>query len=332
MGGILGEERVLVIGAGALGSVYGGMLGLAGFDVQLFAREPHARAITQAGGVRILRGEEALLAPVRAEWRPDRIEPAEIAVLLTKTVDTGTALDPLRHLIDDLNVAISLQNGVEKDHELAAWCGADRVVGAMSVVGGTSIDPGTVRFSFPGPTFLGELPEGTSPRVERLGEIFRAGGFEIEVTPRILSAEWSKLVHAVPVMSIAALTRLPYHQLLLDPELAAVFLQLIREGTAVAGAAGVELDDWPMLMPLRTMRELPDADALEIVHALGRRLTEQGATQVLISMLQSVQTERRLEVEAVQGYLLREGRRLGVSTPALETCYRLIKGIDTSFA
>lgn len=331
-GSLLGRERVLVVGAGALGSVYGGMLARAGFDVQLLAREAHARAIRETGGLRILRGDESLLAPVRAEWRPERIEPAEIVVLLTKTVDSVGALAPLAGLVDAVRVAVSLQNGVAKDDELAAWCGRERVAGAMSVVGATFVEPGVVRFTLPGPTYLGELPAGTSERVERLGEVLRAAGFEIHVTDRILSAEWSKLVHAMPVMSLAALARLPYHRLLLDPDLATLFVRLIREGTAVAAAAGVELDDWPMLMPLRTMAGMTDREALDLVQAFGRELEAKGMTQVIISMLQSVETRRRLEVDAVQGFLAREAARLGVPAPTVDACARLLKGIDSSFA
>ena len=330
--GLLGAERVLIVGAGALGSVYGGMLALAGFDVQLLAREAHARAIADGGGLRILRGDETLVAPVRAEWRPERIEPAEIVVLLTKTVDSAAALEPLGGIAGAVRVAVSLQNGVEKDAELGAWCGHDRVLGAMSVVGGTLVEPGLVRFSLPGPTYFGELPSGTSERAERLGEVFRAGGFEIHVTDRILSVEWSKMIHAVPVMSLAALTRLPYHRLLIDPDLSTLFVRLIREGTAVAAAAGVELDDWPMLMPLRTMAGMTDDEALAFVRAFGRDLEAKGMTQVIVSMLQSVQTGRRLEVEAVQGYVAREAERLGVPAPTVDSCYRLLKGIDSSFA
>jgi 2-dehydropantoate 2-reductase len=208
----------------------------------------------------------------------------------------------------------------------------EKVAGAMSVVGATSVEPGVVRFTLPGPTFLGELPVGTSPRVDRLADVLRAGGFETVVTDRILSAEWSKLVHAVPVMSLAALTRLPYHRLLLDTDLARAFVRLIREGTAVATAAGVALDDWPMLMPLRTMVGMSDAEAVSFVQGFGRQLVERGMTQVVISMLQSVETGRRLEVDAVQGFVAREAERLGVAAPTVDACFRLIKGIDSSFA
>jgi 2-dehydropantoate 2-reductase len=323
---------VLVVGAGSLGSVYGGMLALAGHDVQLLAREAHARAIAGAGGLRILTNGEPLFAPVRAEWRPERVEPAEIVILLTKTPDSREALESLAHAREAVRVAVSFQNGVEKDEELARWCGPERVAGAMCVVGGTLEEPGVVSYTLPGISFFGELPGGTSPRVDRLGELFRAAGLGVEVTDRILSAEWSKLVHSVPVMSIAALTRLPYHRLLIDPDLAAVYVRLVREAGAVAAAAGIELDDWPMIMPLKTIGGLGDADAIALIQARGRDFEARGNTAVNISMRQSVESGRRLEVEAVQGYVVREAGRLGVEVPVVDACYRMLKGIDSSFA
>jgi 2-dehydropantoate 2-reductase len=247
-------------------------------------------------------------------------------------MDSRSALESLAHACEAVRVAVSFQNGVEKDEELARWCGEDRVVGAMCVVGGTLEEPGLVSYTLPGVSFLGELPRGTSPRVERLGELFRGAGLGVEVTDRILSAEWSKLVHSVPVMSVAALTGLPLHRLLGDPDLAAVYVRLVREAGAVAAAVGVELDDWPLIMPLKTIAGLSDADAIALIRERGREFEERGNTAVHISMRQSIESRRRLEVEAVQGYVAREAARHGLEVPVLDACYRMLKGIDSSFA
>lgn len=322
---------MLVAGAGSLGSVYGGLLARAGFDVQLLGREPHARAVQEQGGLRVESFGESFLAPCRAEWRPARIEPAEIVIVLTKTPDTEAALAPLGHVRDEILLAVSLQNGVQKDDVLSRWCGAERVVGGVSMVGATLVEPGLVRHTFRGATFVGELPEGTSPRIAAFGEMLAAGGLEAVVTDRVLSAEWSKLAQAVPPMSIAALTRLRFHELLLDPDLASLYAGLLRETVSVAAAAGVEVDDWPSMFPVRTIASLPHAEAVERVHAEGRRLERGGMTEVKISMLQSVERGRKLEVEAVQGFVSREGARLGVPVPAVDACYRLLAGMDRRF-
>jgi len=324
----LGEERVLIVGAGSLGSVYGGLLARAGHDVQLLAREAHALAIQAAGGLRLETAGEELLVPLRADWRPERIEPAEIAIVLTKSPDTASALAGVDHVRGGVRLAVSLQNSVEKDEVLRDWCGPGPVVGGVSMVGGTLVEPGFARHTLDHATIVGELPTGTSPRVERLAGLLADAGLSGVVSENVLGAEWAKLIHALPSMALPALTRAYLHEVFLSPELARVYVQLVREGVAVAEAAGVELDDEPIAFPLREIAAAPDEDAVALVFEQGRRFEEAGMTSVRVSMLQSIERGQRLEVEAIHGFIVREGARLGVPVPANELCYRLLAAID----
>ena len=329
---VLGQERVVVVGAGSLGTVYGAALARAGLDVQLLAREAHARAIQSRGAVTVDSFGERWDVPLRADWRPERIEPAEIVVLLTKTPDTAAALAGLPQLRDDVRLAVSFQNGVAKNDELGAWCGHDAVVGAVAMVGGTLLAPGHVQHTMNGPSFLGELDGTRSERVERLASLLESGGLPAVVTDRISSVEWSKLVHASPTTALPALTGLHLHEIFVTPQLAGLYVDLVREGFAVAAAVGVDLDDWGSLFPVRTVATASADAALDVVLGHGRRLVEAGMTEITVSMLQSVRSRRRLEVEAIQGHLCREGARLGVATPGTELCYRILAGMDATYA
>jgi len=328
----LGEERVVVIGAGSLGTVYGAALARAGLDVQLLAREEHARAIQASGFVTIDSFGERRQVPLRAEWRPERIEPAEIAILLTKTPATQEALDSLAHVRDTVRIAASFQNGVAKNDDLAAWSGPGSVVGAVAMVGGTLESPGHVRHTMNGPSFIGELDGSSSERVARLAALLEIGGLPVVVTDRIRSVEWSKLVHASPTTALPALTGLHLHQIFTTPELAQLYVDMVREGSGVATAVGVELDDWGSLFPVRTIAAAPADEALALALAHGDRLVAAGMTEITVSMLQSVRTRRRLEVEAIQGYLRREGARLGVPTPITDLCHRVLTGMDATYS
>ena len=157
------------------------------------------------------RGDEVELVPLRAEWRPDRVEPAATVIVLTKAPDTEAALAGLEHVRGGVELAVSLQNGVEKDDVLARWCGAEAVVGGVSMVGGTLLEPGRVAHTFDGGTILGELPRGRSERVERLAAALAAGGLTAVVSDDVRAVEWAKLVHASPTMAVPALVRLPLH-------------------------------------------------------------------------------------------------------------------------
>ena len=329
---VLGQERVVVIGAGSLGTVYGAALARAGLEVQLLAREEHARAIQASGVVTVDSFGERWEVPLRADWRPERIEPAEIVILLTKTPDTAAALGSLSHLRGHVRIAVSFQNGITKDDELAAWSGRGTVVGAVAMVGGTLEAPGHVRHTMNGPSFLGELDGTSSARVERLAALLDAGGLTAVVTDRIRSVEWSKLVHAVPTTALPALTGMYLHEIFTVPELARLYVDMVREGWGVAEASGVELEDWGSLFPVRTIATSPPDEALELALAHGRRLVEAGMTEITVSMLQSTRAKRRLEVEAIQGHVCREGARLGVPTPVTDLCYRVLAGMDSTYA
>jgi 2-dehydropantoate 2-reductase len=329
---VLGQERAVVVGAGSLGTVYGAALARAGLDVQLLAREEHARAIQARGAVTVDSFGERWEVRLRADWRPERIEPAEIVIVLTKTPDTATALAALPQLQGVVRIAASFQNGVAKDDELAAWSGPETVVGAVAMVGGTLQSPGRVQHTMNGPSFLGELDGRTSERVERLASLLESGGLPVVVTDRIRSVEWSKLVHASPTTALPALTGLYLHEIFVTPELAQLYVDLVREGFGVAAAAGVELEDWGSLFPVHTVATAEADEALEVVLAHGRRLVEAGMTEITVSMLQSVQSRRRLEVEAIQGHLCREGARFGVPTPTTDLCYRVLAGMDATYA
>ncbi len=321
------QRRVLVVGAGALGTVYGACLARGGADVQLLARRDHAEAIQDAGGVVVEGLQGTWQARLRAQWRPEALEPAETVVLTTKDHDAQAALAGVPHR-SAVRMALSFQNGVAKDRRLAEWCGGEHVIGAMSMVGATIVGPGVVRHTLDAPTYLGELPTGSSDRVRALGDLLEAGGLPVVLTPRILSAEWSKLVHASPTMTLSALARLPFHRVLLDPRLAGIYLDLLHEAVAVAAAAGVEVDDWPGMFPVRTLTTVGREESIALVHERGRAMEAAGSTNVRVSMLTDIERGRPLELGAVQGFLVEEGRRLSVATPLTAAGHALLAAID----
>ena len=318
----------LIAGAGSLGTVYGAVLARAGHDVQLLARRAHADAVTSRGGVELRSFGSVDHPTLRATHDPSRLDPVDAVVLACKAPDTAEVLAGIAHLADGVTAAMSIQNGVTAADTLAGWCAPSAVVGAVSMVGGTLESPGVVAHTFAGPTFLGPL-EATAPAaVTTLAGDIEGTGLEVVTTDRIRSVEWSKLVHASPSMAITALTRLPFHRAFVVPELAEVFLDLVVEGAAVASAAGVEVDDWPHILPVRSLADMPREEGLATIRARGEAMVEAGMTEVRISMLQSVERGRPTEVDAIHGTLAGEARRLGVDAPATTVVHRLLSGLD----
>jgi 2-dehydropantoate 2-reductase len=318
-----------VVGAGALGTLYGACLARAGLEVQLLGREAHAAAIRDAGEVVVEGIGGRWTTPLRATSRPDEVEPAELVILLTKSQDARSALGSLGHVRDSVEVAVSLQNGVEKDEILREWCGAKHVLGGSTMVGGTLERPGAVRHTLRGVTYLGELGGGESERAHRLARLLQAGGLDAQVVDDVESVEWSKLVHASPSMSLTALARLPFHEMLTDEGLGRCYVEILREGAEVARRAGVELGDWPGMFPVATVASLPVEDAVELVRERGRQMATGGATAVTVSMLRDLELARPLELDAVHGFLAAEAARRGVDAPLTRLTLALLSALDS---
>ena len=319
--------RYLIAGAGSLGSVYGALLARAGHDVQLLARAAHAAAVLERGGIELRAFGDADHIALRATADPSQVDAVDAVVLACKAPDTEEVLAAIAHLAPGVRAAMSIQNGVTAGPTLVDWCGT-AAVGAVAMVGGTLLEPGVVDHTFAGPTFLGPLPSSAPDAVELLSGDLGGTGLEVVTTERIRSVEWSKLVHASPSMAITALTRLPFHLAFVVPELAEVFLDLVVEGAAVARAAGVEVDDWPHILPVRSLAEASRAEGLATVRERGEAMVAAGMTDVRISMLQSVERRRPLEVDAIVGHLAGEAARLGVDAPTTTTVHRLLAGLD----
>jgi 2-dehydropantoate 2-reductase len=328
-GAPLGDERILIVGGGSLGSVFGAFLAHAGGRVQMLAREPHARAIMQRRGIVVHSPQgEWLSPPLLVDWRPDRLGPADVAIVLTKAPDTAAALSSVAHALLDVKAAVSLQNGVQKDTVLADAVGEHAVVGGSTMVGGALLGPGVVRHSFAGVTFVGELDGRSSCRVDRLAALLGQVGLQTIATERIRSVEWSKLAIAAPAQAVSVLTRRYYHEVLSDPQLAQVVRWLVQETAAVARAQGVELEDWPGLFPAGSVARASGDDADTIVRSVGRALVEAGDVEVKPSMLQSLEQGGVMEIEALQGFIVGEANRLSVAVPAMELCHRLLVGLE----
>jgi len=321
--------RMVIAGAGALGSVIGGYCALAGAEVTLLARRPHAEAIRDRGllieswkGAQVVRNLQALADPAE-------VHSADLLILCAKSQDTQALLASVRHLRGEIGTAISLQNGGRKDEDLAEAFGWDPVVGATTIVGASMPEPGRVLHTNDGGTWIGEFDGRSSPRVEAIADLFRRAGLPIEVRPDIRTATWCKLNQMVPASALSCVTRLPIHQIYLDRELAALFVEVSREVAQVAERLGIPLDDFRGF-PVKTLCALPFDQAVELLIARGRLMRDQGMTRVKISTLQDLERGKRTEADQVIGHVVRLGQELGAVLPKLELLYRVIRGIEAA--
>jgi Ketopantoate reductase PanE/ApbA len=196
--------KILILGAGVLGSILGGHLARAGEAVTIIARGRRAEYLEQHGIT--FTGLADFTVPVTVTTKPQTVPEADILVVAVKTYDTDPALASVRHL--RVGSVLSIQNGVLKDEQLANTFGWDKTVGAAAFLSGSLTPAGPVRFTVNEYLTLGELSGGTSARVQTLVTTLVKAGIRAEAVPQIQAVEWSKYALFMSWMAPAVLTRL----------------------------------------------------------------------------------------------------------------------------
>jgi 2-dehydropantoate 2-reductase len=318
--------RVLVAGAGALGTCYAVLLAKTGAEVVVFTRPERAARLRQ--GLRVSGLVEAS-ATVEVVTTGREAEAVDYLILATKTADTAAVLRGLEGV--EVGGALSLQNGLAKDDALAAAFGEPAVIGAACSVGASLAEPGHAQLTMNVATWLGEPAGGSSERVARLAAVLRSAGLPSWSVDDIRAVEWYKLCLVLPGALVTALSRRSYAEMALHPELNALWVRLMRECTAVARANGAVLVD-PPAAPwlLGSWQDMPDEEVGAGLREIGERQQASGE-RMFPSMAQDVLAGRRTEAEDLAGDLLRRAAERGVPAPALETCYRLVRGMEDGF-
>jgi len=318
--------RIVIVGAGSLGSVIGGLLGRAGHQVTLVTRNvAHVAAIARAGGVWLDDGVNTALGPVVATSSYDEVGVADLAIVLVKSFDTVDAVRAALPVIGDRTVVLSLQNGVGCEELITGVVGRDRVVAGRTFIGGRLIEPGVVEFGAAGRlTTIGELATPSSNgagggvgdkggRVDALAEEFSRAGIATSVSADIRVTMWEKLFVNVATGAWSALTGLPYGELSVEPHVVEAAIATVAEAMVVARALGVAVTTTDPSVPWRQAWEgLPYG--------------------FKASMLQSIEKGSRTEVDVIHGAVCRGGQEAGVLTPINDTLLAAVKGVERRLA
>ena len=303
-------ERVCVIGAGSIGSLFAGHLAQLVEVSILTRREDHAEALNR-DGLRVT-GRSDLHAHVTASADPDAIDPFDLGIVATKANGLESAATALEGRFPDALVMTTL-NGLGAEavvREHGEW----PIVSAVTFMSGTKHSDTEVEYVLDTATWMGPYEDTPLERVEEVGDLVRRSGLEAEVFADLRPAQWSKLIFNATVNSVAALTGLRHDHHFADEaepgDLGHLVHGLVDEGKAVAAAAGIELyeDPWEMN-----------------VHA-----TQRGSAHYP-SMLEDVESRRPTEIDLITGSLVREAGRHGVPVPLHTALYRLVKAKEESW-
>jgi 2-dehydropantoate 2-reductase len=303
--------RIAIVGPGALGCLYGGLLALAGHDVRMLGRRQEQADALNEHGLAVERDDERRRASVTADTDPASLGPVDLAIVLVKAADTAEAARALPPLLAPGAPALSLQNGLGNIEALTDVLGAERVLGGVSAQGATTLGVGHVRHAGFGPTSLAEATGGLSERAERIAVLLSKAGLSARAYPDVRPLIWGKLIANAAINALGALLNCQNGDTAGRPSSRPLFLCLARETGALATALGVQLpfDD-------------PAAHAEEVA-----RVTRLNRN----SMLQDVEARRRTEIDAINGAIARLGARHGVPTPVNETIAGLIRALEEGY-
>ena len=288
----------------------------------MLARGRRADQVRQEG-LRIT-GLADFTIPVPTLTSGAELKSVGVLIVATKTPGTAAALASLRHV--DVEAALSIQNGTQKDELLAEAFGEERVLGALADTSGELLPDGAVMFTRNVNVLLGELSGESSLRAQRIAGDIDASGVRAAAVANIRSLEWSKFAAWVGLVALSVTTRAATWRYLSDPGSALVLARLVREMGELMRALKIELTDESVL-PVATLCRGDEATAVAAVMRVGREF-ELKAPGHRMSSLQDLEAGRPLEIHETLGYALQKATQHGIELPLVETFYHVVSAID----
>ena len=295
--------RIAVMGAGAVGCYYGGMLSRAGHYVTLIGRPQHVEAIRQHG-LLMETTDFREHVPVRASSEVGDIQGASLVLCCTKSNDTENAAAMMAPFVGNDTIVLSLQNGVDNAKRLHAQL-LRSVYPAVVYVAVEMVGPGHLKHHG-----RGELVVGPSAMSAEMLADFLKAGIPVHVSDNVVGELWAKLILNCAYNAISAITKLPYGILFENEGAKDLMRMVVNECLAVAQRESITLP----------------GDSWQGVERIAATMSGQFS-----STAQDLMRGRRSEIDHLNGYIVRRGRSLAIDTPANQVLYYIVKLLESAF-
>jgi 2-dehydropantoate 2-reductase len=310
--------KYLVMGAGALGSVFGGLLAERGHDVTFIGADDHLLAMQKQGLIVTGIWGEHRIGPVKAYYGTKDLSGAYDVVLLSvKSYHTAAVITQTLPFIHEKTLIFSIQNGLGNWDAIAQAVGWEKTVGARVIFGAEIERPGTARVTVYADKVLLGSPSGTAPVdiIEKVCDHFNDAGIPTSLCETIASFLWGKVLYNCSLNALGAILNVPYGRLQDTPEVMETMRRIITEIFLVADSKDVKL---------------PYENAQAYYKVLTEVQLPPTATH-RSSMLQDMAKGGRLtEIDALNGAISRYGREQGIPTPVNDVLTAIIKGFHVS--
>jgi len=302
--------KTIIMGAGAMGSLFGGLLSISGQEVWLVdVWKEHIDVISSKG---LAIEEKGITRNISVNATADvrSIGKADLVLYFVKTYHSEKAVSDSLILKKDDTLFLTLQNGLGNEEAICKQVDRKNVILGVTGQGATLLRPGSIRHAGWGKTYVGELDGKVTDRINQVAQIFCKAGIETDVSSCIHDLVWEKLLVNVGINALAAILGIKNGQLLDHPETLRLMETLVSEAVEVGRKKGVRIEGNPI-------------DRVKAVIEATR--------ENRCSMGQDLDRKRKTEIDAINGALVREADRLGISIPYNRMITDLIKAIEKTF-
>lgn len=298
--------KVVIIGAGAMGSIYGGFLAEAGNEVYfLDVFKEHVDNINRDGlwiegtsGDRYIKG-------IKATSNPEEVGIVDLAIVFVKSTITDLAIKQNKAVIGQGTTVLTLQNGLGNIEKLKTVVKESQIIAGTTSHGANLLGPGKIKHAGHGATVIGELDGSVTERIKMIAEVFQNAKLDpVAISENVMGLIWDKLLVNVGINPVTAITNLKNGEILDYPEILKLSVDAVEEAMKVADALGIKL-------------ETPDA--VEHFKEVSRVTGENTS-----SMLSDVLNKRKTEIDNINGAIVREGAKFGIETPMNALLTRLV--------
>lgn len=305
--------KISVIGSGAMGSLFGGNLAIAGENVVLYdVYRDHIDTVNKEG-LSIEDAETGKITVVhpQASSDPESVKNSDVLLIFVKSTNTESVANQFKSFAAPHTIVLTLQNGLGNDAILVKHFGIERTAIGVTSQGATFLGPGKIKHAGKGPTHI-TMADGNKTKLQDLAAALGRAGFETYISDEVTSLVWSKLIINVGINALTALLNVKNGQLLEYEDIKQVMADLVKEALIVVKKKGIQL--------------IYD-DPLAQVYEVARKTASNSS-----SMLQDFQKNRPTEIDFINGAVVNEAQKLGISVPVNETVTRIVRTLDVLHA
>ncbi|MEI6125834.1 MAG: 2-dehydropantoate 2-reductase [Pseudomonadota bacterium] len=288
--------NIVIVGPGAMGCLFAGMLHRDGHTVWLLARHEDKAAAIVSKGLVIEKGDTIWHMPfMTVTANPAIIGIADVLIFFVKAYSTGDALHTALPVISENTSVITLQNGLGNTDKIGAVVPGDQILAGTTAHGATLLGDGHVRHAGMGETILGAVTPAGYGRALAVQKIFMDAGINTIVSNAITSALWGKLLVNAGINPLTAIMSIKNGRILDCPHLCSIMHRAVEEVCLVSNAMGITL---PFPEPVKKVEEVCRA-----------------TSENISSMLQDINAGRKTEIDYINGAVVLYGRKVAIATP-----------------